>query len=87
MKVMFVFALIGFGMKKLNLSPAIFLISFILGPLAEHAIRQSLIISQGSFAIFFTRPIALGLFLLSIASIVWALRKRKTPFVSEPAEI
>lgn len=87
MKVMFVFALIGFGMKKLNLSPAIFLISFILGPLAEHAIRQSLIISQGSFAIFFTRPIALGLFLLSIASIVWALRKRKTPFVIEPAEI
>lgn len=86
MKVMFFFALIGFGMKKLNLSPAIFLISFILGPLAENAIRQSLIISQGSIAIFFTRPIALGLFLLSVASIVWALRKRK-PLVGESAEI
>ena len=87
MKVMFVFALIGFGMKKLNLSPAIFLISFILGPLAENAIRQSLLISQGSIAIFFTRPIPLGLFLLSIASIVWALRTRKSPLGSESAEI
>jgi len=87
MKVMFVFALIGFGMKKLNLSPAIFLISFILGPLAENAIRQSLLISKGSIAIFFTRPIALGLFLLSIASIVWALRRGKAPLVDESAEI
>jgi putative tricarboxylic transport membrane protein len=87
MKVMFFFALIGFGMKKLNLSPAIFLISFILGPLAENAIRQSLLISQGSIAIFFTRPIALGLFLLSVASIVWALWRRKTPLVGESGEV
>ena len=83
MKVMFVFALVGYGMKKLHLSPAIFLISFILGPLAEHAIRQSLIISQGSIAIFFTRPIALGLIILSVASIVWALWRKKTPFAAE----
>ena len=29
-----------------------------LGDLAENALRQSLIMSQGSLAIFFTRPIA-----------------------------
>jgi putative tricarboxylic transport membrane protein len=30
----------------------------VLGDLAENALRQSLIMSQGSLAIFFTRPIA-----------------------------
>ena len=87
MKVMFFFAILGYGMKKLNLSPAIFLISFILGPLAEHAIRQTLIISQGSILIFFTRPISLLLFLLCVASIVWTFKRKKKSFVSETPEI
>jgi len=65
-------------MKKVDLSPAIFLISFILGPLLENSIRQSLIISGGDFTIFFTRPISLALFLLSLASVVWSLKKRNT---------
>jgi len=30
----------------------------VLGDMAENALRQSLIMSQGSLAIFFTRPIA-----------------------------
>jgi putative tricarboxylic transport membrane protein len=30
----------------------------VLGDLAENALRQSLIMSQGSLGIFFTRPIA-----------------------------
>lgn len=78
MKIMFIFALVGYVMKKVDLSPAIFLISFILGPLLENSIRQSLIISGGDFTIFFTRPISLALFLLSLASVVWSLKKRNT---------
>ena len=79
MKVMLFFALVGYGMKKLELSPAIFLISFILGPLAEHSIRLSLIISKGSILIFFSRPISLLLFLLCIASILWSITRMRKP--------
>src|SRR5436190_1387203 len=35
-----------------------FVLGLVLGDLAENALRQSLIMSQGSLAIFFTRPIA-----------------------------
>jgi putative tricarboxylic transport membrane protein len=47
----------------------------------EQALRQSLLISRGSFTIFFTRPIsvvAMGLALALIASyFLPALRKRR----------
>ncbi|MBI2365613.1 MAG: hypothetical protein HYV01_11525 [Deltaproteobacteria bacterium] len=36
-------------------------LALVLGDLAENALRQSLIMSQGSLAIFFTRPIAGGI--------------------------
>ena len=37
------------------MAPAV--LAIVLGPLAEPAMRQSLLISDGSFAIFFTRII------------------------------
>jgi putative tricarboxylic transport membrane protein len=33
-------------------------LALVLGDMAENALRQSLIMSQGSLAIFFTRPIS-----------------------------
>ncbi len=53
--LMLVFGIVGYLMRKLDypLAPAV--LAIVLGPLAEPALRQSLIISDGSFAIFFTR--------------------------------
>jgi putative tricarboxylic transport membrane protein len=33
-------------------------LALVLGDMAENSLRQSLIMSQGSLAVFFTRPIA-----------------------------
>jgi putative tricarboxylic transport membrane protein len=53
--LMLIFGIVGYLMRKLDypLAPAV--LAIVLGPLAEPAMRQSLIISDGSFAIFFTR--------------------------------
>jgi putative tricarboxylic transport membrane protein len=56
--LMLIFGVMGYLMRKLDypLAPAV--LAIVLGPIAEASMRQSLIMSHGSFAIFFTRPIA-----------------------------
>ncbi|MDH3389689.1 MAG: tripartite tricarboxylate transporter permease [Gammaproteobacteria bacterium] len=56
--MMLVFGIVGYLMRKLDypLAPAV--LAIVLGPLAEPALRQSLIISDGEFSIFFTRTYA-----------------------------
>jgi putative tricarboxylic transport membrane protein len=49
---------IGYVFKKLDYPIAPLVLALVLGDLAENALRQSLIMSQGSLAILFTRPIA-----------------------------
>jgi putative tricarboxylic transport membrane protein len=56
--LMIIFGIVGYLMRKLDypLAPAV--LAIVLGPLAEPAMRQSLIISEGSFMIFFNRAYA-----------------------------
>jgi len=63
---MLLFAVIGYVFKKLDYPIAPLVLALVLGDLAETALRQSLIISQGSLAIFFTRPIAGAITALAI---------------------
>src|ERR671935_1609882 len=55
---MVVFGVVGYVFKKLDYPLAPLVLALVLGDLAENALRQSLIMSQGSLAIFVTRPIA-----------------------------
>ena len=59
--VMIVFGVIGYIMKKCDYEPAPLLLAYVLGPMLEQALRQSLIMSNGSFSIFFVRPISVFL--------------------------
>jgi putative tricarboxylic transport membrane protein len=56
--LMLIFGIFGYLLRKLDypLAPAV--LAIVLGPLAEPALRQSLLISSGSLSIFFTRPYA-----------------------------
>jgi putative tricarboxylic transport membrane protein len=56
--LMLIFGIFGYLMRKLDypLAPAV--LAIVLGPLAEPALRQSLLISGGSLSIFFTRTYA-----------------------------
>jgi putative tricarboxylic transport membrane protein len=56
-------------MKKLDYSPAALTLALVIGPLAERALRQSLIISDSGVAIFFMRPIAAVLTLLALSAV------------------
>src|SRR6185436_13941229 len=55
---MLLFGVIGYAFKKLDYPLAPLVLALVLGDLAENALRQSLIMSQGSLLIFFNRPIA-----------------------------
>ena len=58
LKLMLGFGVLGYLMRKFGYDPAPLCLAFILGPLLEVAMRQSLLLSQGHFSIFFTRPLA-----------------------------
>jgi putative tricarboxylic transport membrane protein len=67
---MLVFGVVGYVMRKLDFSPAALVLALVLGPLAERALRQSLIISDAGVLIFFTRPISAVLIVLALAAVV-----------------
>jgi putative tricarboxylic transport membrane protein len=58
--VMVIFGILGYLFKKFGYEAAPLILCFVLGPMFEVNLRRSLLISQGSFSIFFTRPIALA---------------------------
>ena len=55
---MLLFGVVGYVFKKLDYPLAPLVLALVLGDMAENALRQSLIMSQGSLAIFLNRPIA-----------------------------
>jgi putative tricarboxylic transport membrane protein len=73
------FGVLGYVMKKLRYPIVPLVLGLVLGRLAENSLRQALMISGGSFAIFFTRPISalfLAAAILSYLSpaIRWAMK-------------
>jgi putative tricarboxylic transport membrane protein len=75
--------IIGYFMKKYGFPASPIVLALILGPMAESELRRSLVMSEGSYSIFFERPIALVFIIISILSLVlplvWSrLKKNKT---------
>jgi putative tricarboxylic transport membrane protein len=70
--LMLIFGVVAFFMRKLGFALAPLLIAFILEPIGELAIRQSLALSGGGLGIFITRPIS-ALFLVMAAVAVFVL--------------
>jgi putative tricarboxylic transport membrane protein len=67
---MLVFGVLGYFMKKLGYSPAALVLALVLGPLAERALRQSLIISDAGIGILVMRPISGVLTVLALLAIL-----------------
>ena len=73
-----VFGVIGYILRKNGFPVAPLLIAFILEPILESSLRQSLLISQGSPAIFFTHPISCIFLVLSVIGVGFTINgKRK----------
>ena len=77
---MVIFGVVGYVFKKLDYPLAPLVLALVLGDHAENALRQSLIMSQGSLVIFATRPIAAIICALAIffflMPVVTAYRRR-----------
>jgi putative tricarboxylic transport membrane protein len=74
------FGALGYAMQRGNFPVAPLILALILGPMAEENYRRSLVLSDGSVAIFVQRPIAatlLALAVLSIMAAAWRRRARK----------
>jgi putative tricarboxylic transport membrane protein len=72
--LLIVFGVVGYLMKKFDYEAAPLILAFVLGDKLENTFRQSLIIGDGNFSIFFTRPISAVC--LVIAAILFL-----TPFI------
>ena len=88
--VMIFFGIIGYLFRKFDYEGAPLILAFVLGPILEINLRQSLLISRGSFSIFFAGPIsatftsvALVLFLLPLVTLlIKTWRKGRTAHVA-----
>ncbi len=82
--LMVFFGGVGYLMRKFGYEAAPLVLAFVMGPLLELNLRQSLLISGGSFAIFITRPISgvtLGIaFLLLLSNIFPYIKRRRQEY-------
>ena len=82
--LMLIFGVGAYLMRKLDypLAPAV--LAIVLGPIAEPALRQSLLISNGDFSVFFTRPISGPIMVIAIILLILpALKPLKNKFFSK----
>jgi putative tricarboxylic transport membrane protein len=71
--LMLMFTALGYVFRVVGIPGAPLVIALVLGQSAEFSLRQSLVISMGSPAIFFTRPISIVLFALAAACLLYPL--------------
>ena len=78
--MMILFGVLGYLIKKFGYESAPLILAVVLGPMLEQNLRQSLLLSRGSFLIFITRPISgviLGVaFLLLLTNFLTNVRKK-----------
>ncbi len=70
---MIIFGILGYLFKKLDYPLAPMVLALVLGDMAEQAMRQALIIGQGSPLIFFKPPLALPIMMAAIIIFFWPL--------------
>ncbi|HWM12553.1 MAG TPA: tripartite tricarboxylate transporter permease, partial [Solirubrobacteraceae bacterium] len=75
--IMLACGVLGFFMRKYGFSPAATVIAVVLGPLAEETLRQTMIISGGSFGIFVERGLSLALLGVIAALLILPLAMRR----------
>jgi len=65
-------------MKKFDYEAAPLILAMVIGPMMEEALRQSLILSAGSFTIFLARPISAGCILAAALLLLLPLLTRRS---------
>ena len=87
--IMLIFGVIGYFMRKLGFPVAPMVLATVIAQMMETSLGQSLLISQGSPLIFFTRPISavfMALAFLSIGRGLWVQMGSKAALVAAEDE-
>jgi putative tricarboxylic transport membrane protein len=71
--VMLVFGLIGYVLRRLKFPMPPLILGLVLGDLLEKNLTRGLVLSDGSLAPFFTRPIAGTIAAITIATALWSI--------------
>jgi putative tricarboxylic transport membrane protein len=80
MWVMLLLGIFGYAMRKLKFDLGPLLLAFVLGPIMEKSVRQSLLMSGGKPGIFLDRPISATLLAVAVAFVVlsaWSGRRKR----------
>lgn len=74
---MLAFGIIGLLMKRYNYSITALVLGAVLGTLSERTLNRALVLSDGSFSIFVSDPLAIGLVCLTVAVLVIPLARKQ----------
>src|SRR5699024_9036370 len=83
--IMLIFGVLGYFMRKNDFPLAPFVLAIVLGDMLESNLRQSLLVSNNSFSIFFTRPISLVLMIITILIFVTPIFRKVINFARKKA--
>ncbi len=65
-----IFGVAGYFMKRYEFEGAPLILGLVLGPMFETALRRSLVLSGGTLAIFFTRPLSAVFLLIAVVLLI-----------------
>ncbi|GAB3158250.1 tripartite tricarboxylate transporter permease [Micromonospora sonneratiae] len=87
MWIMLIFGVVGYAMRKTGYDPGPLALAVVLGPLLETSFRQSLLMSDGSLAIFVQRPVSLTIVIALVGVIAFQTvnrlrRGKRTPLAA-----
>ena len=68
--IILIFGIIAYFLRRMDFQLVPILLGIVLGPLAEKNFRRAMVISKGSFDIFFTRPISCAFLVIAIGSVL-----------------
>jgi putative tricarboxylic transport membrane protein len=88
--IMLLCGVVGYLMRKFEYEPAPLVLAYVLAPMLENALRQSLILSGGSFGIFMVRPISAGCLVVAagllFSSLLPRIRQKREKIVAKAKE-
>lgn len=71
--MLLLFGMVGYAMKWVGYPSVPLIIGLVLGPLFEESMMQSLVLARGDLSFFLHRPIATGIFTLTLLVVLWGL--------------
>ncbi|MCS6781081.1 MAG: tripartite tricarboxylate transporter permease, partial [Geminicoccaceae bacterium] len=83
--LMLIFGVLGYVMKKLDYPLAPLVLALVLGDRTEQSFRQALLLSEGSFGIFFSNALVGSIMALGVVMLFWPVLSKLWGRLRSPA--